>query len=310
MLLKRTCILTASVVLFLLSCNSISDEEIKNYREIDATLTRSNEEIESAVRRIFRDFEDKMTDPATRDKASYWNKKADSVRSICEIASQYIADLKMNLKAIADLQIKDSAGEEYDERSTSVVKKLFSERNLQELEKIITNCRKQTLAVDPGFIETFQHTLPIGRDSLQESFKGLSAIAAVTRLTKIQSDLKVSEKMLVTYCFRHVPISNDGYDQFFPMTFGHNSVYYPGEKAEINAGIGAFMSKPLREIIINGKKAEVTPEGYYQYRFKVSDQPGTYKTVVRINYVDPNTGQPSQLKKVIEYRVIPKCPEL
>jgi hypothetical protein len=297
MLLKVTFnLLLLSVVCMFSSCSNISDEEVRNYRIIDASFERSNEQIQSSIRQIFRAFEDKMSDPATQEKGTYWHNKAESIRILINKTEKYIADLKVQLKSA-------------NEKSKSSVRKVFSKEKTSDLVSVLSNCRAQLLAVYPDFIETFQHLLPIGLDSSLLSFEGLTTIATITRLSQIESDLNVSENMLLTYCFRRVPSGEDGYFVFSILSFGYNSVYYPGEKAEINAGIGAFTSKAFPEVKVNGKKAERTPEGCYQYRFNVSKKPGNYKAFVSVKYVDPNTGQPASVKKTIQYKVIPKCPQ-
>ncbi len=292
MLLKLSCnVLSAFIILLLFSCSNDSKEEIENYKQIDSSFQITIRELEVSVLETLRSLDIKTTDPPTEEKAKLWLTKAEAIRKHIKAATSAITDIKSSTN-------KNASKEE-----------LLREEETNNLQAKLKLCEDSILLSDRSIKDIFEKNLPFAKNIGNLAFRKLSKAAAIARLSQIEADLKATEYMLVKYCLRRVPNNSFIHDYHFPMTFGHNSVYYPGEKAEINAGIGSFSSHSIPEITVNGKKAERTPMGHYQHQFRVSNQPGNYKAVVLINYVDANTGQPSTVKKIIRYKVIVRCPE-
>jgi hypothetical protein len=289
MTLKLVCRLLSTLpILVVLSCNDLSKEETEFYKQLDSTLIRSNQAIRSATTSRIRKLEQQTNDPGSTEKAQKWYAKAQVIRSISEEVYEQADQIRKDL----------TSG-----KTTSPLARI---NNLREK---INDCRRKLLNIDPELSSQFGNLLPMLSDFNSLKTGNQETVALLVRLGRLQSDLRVTENMMVDYCSKKMADGDGWYDVYFPITFGHNSVYYPGERAEIKAGIGSFSSKAIPEITVNGNKAVRTPEGYYQYLFSVSEKPGIYTAILAINYIDPNTGQPTIVKKIIRYKVIPKCPE-
>lgn len=310
MLLKYSSRLRVFYLVFILcSCNSLSESEVENYRRLDLALENSNKELQGSITDIGRGIENKAADPLTQENKKAWFEIADTATIEINRLFNYIGNLKTQLKNLAGLKVANDFTEDYDKKSNKAVQKLFTLEIINKLNKRLINSRNKLVKLHREIDEVFRRELPLGLDSIKKDIIDLPTIAAVSRLSKLQNDCKISQQMILKFCFLKIPEPYHGYDVFFPTTFGHNSVYLPGEIAEINAGIGGFSSKAFPEVFVNGKKISKTPIGYYQYRFRVSKRPGKYADQIIINYTDPNTGMPATVKKLIKYKVIPECPE-
>jgi gliding motility-associated protein GldM len=134
-------------------------------------------------------------------------------------------------------------------------------------------------------------------------FRMVPTVAALTILSKFQNDIKNSESQIVEHCHRKVGEVVITYDQFQVIANSSSTYMMPGEEFTINAGIGAYSSKAYPTITVGGATAQRTPLGDYELKAKAESVPGEYSKTVVVNYVDPNTGQPASVNKVIKYTV-------
>jgi hypothetical protein len=296
---RLTCIvLTIPVILSFASCSRISKEEVTFYKQLDSTLINGNMAIQASTNGRLKSLEAKATDPniITAEKAKKWHTKAEEIFSSTNDVYRYINELKMQLRQ-----------QGADEENTSLVTKIFSQAKNEELHQKIINCKNQLLNIDPDITSTLGTSIPLN-DSTDTEIKDIPLVVAMTKLSKLQSDLKQSENMLIIYCDKKATIMDDSYDKFQIISYGNSERYYVGERAKIFSGVGSYSNRIVPEITVRGRKAERTPNGDYESSFNVGYKPGTYEVPVQISYIDPNTGQPSTLIKIIRYTVAPVCP--
>lgn len=283
------CIVVLAVI-FSIACNTASEQHLNIYSSIDSSFEVTHGEMQRNINRVFRELEQKMTDPAVSEKATLWYKKASAVRDQYTNAFKHLAKLKENVS-------KSSNG------GTSL-----STHETSSIREILVACRDKTFSVDSSILQNIG-SLPLEKHMDDLSFDNLHKIAVIARLSQVQADLKSSENMVIEYCSRNVPSGDDSYTHYQFLIHGLNSRYYPGEKAEIFAGLGSYSSMLKPSIMINNKQAERTTAGDYLYAFRVGDKPGRYSVPIHITYSEPYTGKSATISKTLTYTVERKCPD-
>ena len=124
-------------------------------------------------------------------------------------------------------------------------------------------------------------------------------IAALTILSKFQSDIKNSESQVIDYLHKQVGEVKVVFNKFEPLV-GTNATYLmPGDELEIKAGIGAFSDAAKPTVTINGQHVDLGPDGIADYKTKVS---GTTVEHVVIKYFKPD-GTPDEITKDVPITV-------
>ncbi|WP_431217816.1 GldM family protein [Puia sp. P3] len=124
-------------------------------------------------------------------------------------------------------------------------------------------------------------------------------IAALTILSKFQSDVKNSEAIVIDYLYKQIGSVKLVFDQFKPLV-GTNATYLmPGDELEVTAGVGAFSAAAKPDIYINGAKQALNGDGIADYKTKVSNT-GTLN--VKIEYYKPD-GSKDVINKEVKYTV-------
>jgi hypothetical protein len=285
----RLVLFTAIIIAAVTSCSdNISREEVALFTQIDSSFAIANEQMQSLIHSRMRELDYKMTDPATSERATLWSNKADTVQTYINEAFNYLAGIKLELKD-----------------SNSGVEALLTANQIENIKKRLTTCRNTILSVDTFL---FSQSIPtIDKNLTDLSFKNLGRQASIAKLGQIQSDLRATESMFVEYCYRRVPIMDDGYTVYQLITSADNHRYYPGEKAKISAGWVTLASRMATSVTIGDHEAKRTPVGDFTHSFTVSRQPGKYIVPVTVDYLDQYSGTKASITKNIEYTVVAKC---
>ena len=306
------------LVLTALLALNVSSEILNAFKTVKASLERSSDLAESKNLQLFRSFEEKMREPSTAEKAKLWYTKADQARKYSDDAYKYIEELKKEL-------MKESG---YNPPSDTILKednldaatRLFVEAPPEgkakgkELEAKLKKLREDLLNIDPEIKTLFEKTLPIdltppptknegNKEWSAAYFRMTPTIAALTILSKFQNDIKNSEAQIVEHCHKKIGEVVFTYDQFQVIANSSSTYMMPGEEFTINAGIGAYSSKARPTITVNGASATPLPTGDYELKSKAEGSPGEYSKTVVVSYVDPNTGKPATVNKIIKYTV-------
>src|SRR6476619_1197383 len=87
---------------------NVSAEVINAFRTVNTSLENSNTNIASSNSTLYKSLEDKLKDPKqNQEKVTFWNKNANTAKTLSSELDNYINDLKKQLKDEADLKIID-----------------------------------------------------------------------------------------------------------------------------------------------------------------------------------------------------------
>jgi len=124
-------------------------------------------------------------------------------------------------------------------------------------------------------------------------------IAALTILSKFQSDVKNSESHVIDYLHKQIGEVKVVFDKFEPLV-GTNATYLmPEDELEVTAGIGAFSAAAKPTVYMNGVVQPLGPDGTADYKTHVKS---TGQIDVKIEYVKPD-GSKDVINKIVKYTV-------
>jgi len=255
---------------------------------------------------VLASMNDKLTTPATSDKARIWYPKAQAIYKLSEDIYGYIKELKSDLKKEAGLIKHDSGIESYREGDKNAVMHLFIKKKKgDELYQRLKEYRQDILAIDPEIHSQFANTLPINlgnkEDFSKTFFDDIPAVAAMAILSTFQNNIKIAENKTISFCHSHITARSP---HSWPMGFAYQNITHPepGESVEITAGIVSTILPPQTEVTVNGKRIQLGQDGLGTYKFQAANQPGKYVLPVTIKFVDLD-GNPKSMTKNIEYTI-------
>ncbi|HEY8396627.1 MAG TPA: gliding motility protein GldM [Flavihumibacter sp.] len=304
------------LVLTALLALNVSSEILNAFKTVNESITTANSVVDAKNAAVFEAFKDALEDPKTRQNAEIWLPKAQEAKKLADEVSNYIEELKVELK-------KESKGENIGtpEEKFSIDDLDASTRMLvegakgQELLDKLTEFKAKILEVVPEQKDAFAKSLPIDleipksqtgntvQNNWQSAYFHMTpTIAALTILSKFQNDVKNSEAIVVDHCYQQIGKVKFKLDNFQAFA-GTNSTYLmPGQELQITAGIGAFSTEAAPTVTVNGATIPLGPDGTALYKTTVNGA-GEHKVNVVVNYKDPNTGEDKSVTKEVRYTV-------
>jgi gliding motility-associated protein GldM len=303
------------LVLTALLALNVSAEILNAFKVVDTSLQTSSKNISAANNTLYSSLESKMNEAATKEKATYWNGKAQQAKTLSEGMMAYIDGLKKELKTEAGLKLEEGK-EVFKEEDQEAATRLFGKgehgkNRAEELEKKLNDYRAAMLAIDPELGKEFATTLsvdgkkPIGQDGKEKSFFDgyfhmTPTVAGLTLLSKFQNNVKNSENQLVSAAHSKIGEVKVKFDKTGVLIGQSANYVMPGQEIEITAGVGAYSSAVSPQISIGGAGVPVV-DGQGKYKFQASGG-GSKSVPVTIRWKDQDGNDKSETKNV-EYTV-------
>ena len=321
------------LVLTALLALNVSVEVLNAFRTVNNSIESSNKVVAAKNDVTYASFAEKLKDPQTAEKAKVWAPQAFKAQKLSTDLTKYIEDLKGQLIDESNPQMKDgvkdftvgnldAATRIFDTKGegpklyTSLAKYRTDLLNLLDpsqygaevpdnIKADLKNAKAQfekELPLDLSIPKSESGNAPSGNiphDWTINYFHMTPTIAALTILSKFQSDIKNSEAHVIDYLHKKIGEVKIVFDRFDGLV-GTNATYLmPGDELEITAGIGAFSAAAQPKIYMNGALQPLGSDGKADYKTKVSST-GTVK--VRIEYAKPD-GSPGIVEKDVKYTV-------
>lgn len=286
------------------SCKNNSNSELKAYKILEESIANSNQTIsQENITRLMSLYE-KMADPSTVYKASFWYPKALQAQKLSDEVYKYIEKIKTDFRIDAEINNKNEVGKN-DKR---MIQEFFKRDGKgSELYKRLHAFKDNLLLLDENFRKLFDKSiLPALSNSGAENFtqiyfNDVPPIGAIAILTSLQSNIRSAENKIIEFCYLQIGSFVDSY-KTFSVIIGQNSTYIrTGEKIEINAGVGVFSSEARPDISINGILIPVNENGVAVYN-RTMKKPGKYKVPVKIEYLDQE-GKSKTIENHVEFVV-------
>ena len=310
----RYLIALLSIILFYSSCSNNAENSLTVFRVTGQSLEQSNIALSVSSEHMYKSMNERLNDPRTAERTAYWQPKTAQIAVLSAAVITYINKLKVelineagykmvnnsqvlnddNYRAVNNIFIKKNKGEELYKRLMdfiSRVDRLDAQINV-EFKELIKNMYHY---LDSGKIEEerFSHTY----------FNRVPTAAALTMLTKIENDIRITENKLVTYCFYRTTPIIETYTKFQALTGLSSSCVKPGENIEVTAGVGAFTAASQPKISVNGNLIPLNENGFVSYTFKSSLKAGNYIIPVKIEFTAED-GIKQTMMKNLTYSVV------
>jgi gliding motility-associated protein GldM len=322
------------LVLTALLALNVSVEVLNAFKTVNHSIEKSNLVIDEKNALTYKAFTSELNDPQTAAKAKTWAPPAQAAQKLSADLSTFLEDLKKRLISESNPKTNKEGKQEYTEGNLDAATRIMDKSG--EGPKLYDKLKKYRLdllaLLDPAKYpdqsdkvkedlltkqKEFAHSLPldtripeseagntsIGNDSAKNwtvrYFHMTPTVAALTILSKFQSDVKNSESQVVDFLHKQVGEVKIVFDKFDAIVSPSATYLMPGDELEIKAGIGAFSAAAKPTITINGQNYPVNEEGVADYKTKVSSS----STVnVRVEYVKPD-GTKAFIDKPVKYTV-------
>ncbi|MFT4095390.1 MAG: gliding motility protein GldM [Niabella sp.] len=296
------------LVLTALLALNISSEVLNAFRTMNKSFGNAGATIDKKTQTIFASLDQKINDPKTRDLAAIWKPKADRAKQLSDEMVAYIDHIKTQIQNDAG----GANGGHFSEKNTNAATKLLADDGGQQLYNKLNDYKKSLLGIDAKIGAQFQNSLPLdlsmpevqnkSNNSWQAAyFRRTPAIAAITVLSKFQSDIKNAEAQVVEFCHNQIGEVQVVYDEFQALATANAQYLLPGSEFTITAGVGAFSKNAKPTVTIDGTPVPLNANGLAEYK-TVAGSPGTYTRKVNISFVKPD-GTTATLTKDINYVV-------
>ncbi len=321
------------LVLTALLALNVSVEVLNAFKTVNNSIVRSNSVIDAKNKITYDAFTRELSDQQTAALAKIWAPPAAQVKSMSATIAAYIESLKEKLIASSNPQMNAEGKREFTDGNLDAATRLFDREG--EGKVLYDSLRKFRLdlldIVDPSHYPDvsdkikqdlaaqkaeFAKRLPLdtrlpesesGNASTGDSAKDWTVryfhmtptIAALTILSKFQSDVKNSESQVVDYLHKQIGEVKVVFDKFEPLVSPNATYLMPGDKLDIQAGIGAFSAAAAPKVYFNGQLKELGPDGTADWNTTVNS---TGNVDVKIEYTKPD-GSVGTINKIVKYTV-------
>src|SRR5579863_2148360 len=326
------------LVLTALLALNVSTEVLNAFTTVNNSLQNSNTVVSQKNNLTYKAFNDALNDEKTKEQAKIWGTPALQIQSSAGSFSTYIENLKLALKRESGLKMVDGK-EDYTIGDLDAATRMFDQGGHgKKLYDSLRDFRNQLLSlIDPNnpiYADAkltdsakadmqraeaeFRARLPINlsvpksetgeadkKDSAENwtirYFHMTPTVAALTILSKFESDVKNSESQVVDYLHKQIGEVKVRFDQFDAIVSPSATYVMPGDKMTIKAGIGAFSAAAKPTITIGGQNAPVDATGIGEITVPAAGA-GEHSVPVHIVFTKPDGSQATK-DEVVKYTV-------
>lgn len=251
------------VLLAMLALN-VSSDVLQGFSLVDESLNRSTANATMQNQAIYRDFADYME--KNPEKAGEWNERALYVKSISDSLYNLAEDLKWRIVRTSDGDDADIANIENKEdleAATTVMLAPISGKG-EDLYNAINNYREAILQMvtdtvqrriisDNLSTEVPQSGLLLGKNWQEYMFENTPVVAAVTLLTKLQSDVRYAEGEVLHTLKNNIDVGDLRVNQIDAFVIPNSQSVVRGSKFSARIILAAVDSTQRPDIYIGGK---------------------------------------------------------
>ncbi len=284
------------LVLMAMLAINVSDSVLNAFRGLTESLEASNKNVQKDIDGVFKEFEKNLKDNPDRTKPLI--EKAKQVQKLADDLYDYIHKQKEDLITLAggyDAETHDLV----NRSDIDMVPRIFvEEKKGDEIQKKINETRDKMLAVlDSKDLGSVQLVLgaenpKFAIDGVKETWSesifghGTPTTAGVTALTKIETDIKNAEAILLRKILSHLNEALVNLDSFAAVAVAPTSYLLVGQPYTSEIFLTAYDSRANPNITVNGSTIQ-TKDGKGLYTVNTNKE-GIFKWIatVRIKQTD------------------------
>ena len=263
------------VVLMAMLALNISTEVLDGFSIVEESLKRTTANSSKENLAMMADLDEQMkTNPV---KVKEWFEKAQGVKSMTDSLYDFAQQLKEAIVKEADGKdgdLNNIRNKEDLEAATQVMlapgtgkgKKLFQAINSyrERILKMVDDPRQKEIITSNLSTEVPKGANTLGKNWQEYMFEDMPVAAAVTLLTKLQSDIRYAEGEVLHSLVANIGLKDIRVNKLEAFVVPDKTMLYPGERLTANIIMAAVDTTQQPEIFINGTRIN-SPNGTYSF---------------------------------------------
>ena len=269
------------IVLMAMLALNVSNDVLKGFTLVGNSLSRTTENAMKENQALYADFKEQLR--KNPQKVQSWFNKAQEVKNMSDSLYNFAEQMKWAIARMADgkdanpnnLRNKEdlNAAEEIMLGPAQRGKQLY-DGIVQFRERIlayISDPRQHALVMSNLSTDVPKTKETIGQNWQEYMFEQMPAIAAVTMLSKLQSDVRKAENEVLHTLIANVDLKDIRVNELGAYVLPEATTLFPGDEFRSQIFMAAVDTTQRPQIFVNGR--EISSNG--QYNFRVGS-PGEY----------------------------------
>ncbi len=263
------------VVLMAMLALNVSTEVLEGFSLVEESINRTTMNSTKENLSIYSDFESQMKQNPAKVKA--WFDKATEVKRMSDSIYHLAQDLKEAIVKEADgkngdvLNIKNK--EDLEAASQVILapgkgrgRELYNAINSfrERILTMVTDAKQRDIIKSNLTTELPKHAHAMGKNWQEYMFEDMPVAAAVTLLSKLQSDVRYAEGEVLHALVANIDVKDIRVNKLDAFVIPEKTVLYPGEQFAANIVMAAVDTTMQPEIYVNGTRIN-TSSGRYSF---------------------------------------------
>ena len=261
------------VVLMAMLALNVSSEVLDGFSLVEESLNRTTANSAKENLSIYGDFESQMK--ANPEKVRQWFDKATQVKHMSDSLYNLAQELKEAIVKEADGSdgdVLNIRNKEDLEAATQVMlapgkgrgKELFNAINSfrERILKMVGDERQRSMISSNMTTELPANAHAMGKNWQEYMFEDMPVAAAITLLSKLQSDVRYAEGEVLHTLVSNIDVKDIRVNKLDAFVIPEKTTLYPGETFAANIVMAAVDTTMQPEIYINGSKVNLRNNKY------------------------------------------------
>ena len=263
------------VVLMAMLALNVSNEVLNGFSLVEESLRRTTANSAKENAALYSDFSDQMKQNPSKVKA--WFDKATQVKAMSDSLYQFAQQLKEDIVKAADgskgdvLNIQNKEDLEAASHvmlapGTGKGRKLAEaiDSYRESILKMVTDEQQRKIIADNLSTTVPSKAKALGKNWQEYMFESMPVAAAVTLLSKLQSDVRYAEGEVLHTLVANVDVKDIRVNKLDAFVIPEKTTLYPGEQFVSNIVMAAVDTTQQPEIYVNGTRIN-TSNGRYAF---------------------------------------------
>ena len=261
------------VVLMAMLALNVSTEVLNGFSIVEESLNRTTGNSTKENLAIYEDFETQMK--ANPQKVKVWYDRAQQVRQMSDSLYNLAADLKLAIVQEADGKNGDPQNirnKEDLEAANQVMlslsggrgQELYSAINSfrQRMLKMVTDGKQREIIASNLTTEVPKNAMSMGKNWQEYMFESMPAAAAVTLLSKLQSDVRYAEGEVLHTLVQNIDVKDIRVNALEAFVIPNSQTIVRGDKFSAHIVMAAVDTTQVPDIYIGGQKVTLQDNLY------------------------------------------------
>ena len=263
------------VVLMAMLALNVSTEVLQGFSLVEESLNRTTANSSQQNATIYGDFEEQMK--KNPEKVRQWFEKATTVKQMSDSLYNFAQQLKEAIVREADGKngdVKNIENKENLEAANQIMlapgtgkgKQLYDAINAyrEKILSMVTDEQQKKIISSNLSTELPKNAMTMGKNWQEYMFEDMPVAAAVTLLSKLQSDIRYAEGEVLHTLVSNVDVKDIRVNKLDAFVIPEKTTLYPGEQFMSQIVMAAVDTTMQPEIYINGTRVNTT-NGRYSF---------------------------------------------